>query len=130
MLGKKLGTVLIASAALVAAFAAPSAAAGQPDVSGQEFRTKVNQVHIWEDGVKVRTGRNTTTSKVVRTVNIGKHNANCQQKGDRVTVGQWTNTWWVWLPETTSGKGNGGWVTAVYVSGGNNNAKIAGIPDC
>ncbi|WP_030418162.1 hypothetical protein VM636_19865 [Streptomyces sp. SCSIO 75703] len=132
MLGKKLGTILVASTALVAAFAAPSAAAGQSGVSGQEVRVQANQVHIWQNQVAVRTARSTdsTKSKIVRRVDKGYHKANCQRTGDRVTAEGYTNTWWVWLTETSPGKKNGGWVTAVYVSGGVDNGKIPGIPTC
>ncbi len=49
--------------------------------------------------------------------------AYCQNEGDVVTDGSYRNNWWV---QVEAG-GPRGWISAVYVRGGNNMAPIPGV---
>ncbi|MDT0266542.1 SH3 domain-containing protein [Streptomyces sp. DSM 44915] len=88
-----------------------------------DSQAQANSVYVWENGVNIRE-RPTTDSRIVGTVNKGTHAANCQRKGDPVTIGDWQNDWWIWLAN------KGGYITAVYAQGGSNNQPHPGIPIC
>ncbi|MFB7051966.1 toll/interleukin-1 receptor domain-containing protein [Streptomyces vinaceus] len=59
----------------------------------------------------------------------GEHPFLCQRQGSPHTYGAYHNDWWakVVLREAT---GEGGWVNAVYLSGGDNDQPVPGLPIC
>ncbi|PWK65226.1 TIR domain-containing protein [Streptomyces sp. CG 926] len=63
------------------------------------------------------------------TVTQGEHPFRCQKRGPAHTYGAFHNDWWarVVLREAT---GDGGWVNAVYLSGGANDEPVPGLPVC
>ncbi|MEV8589249.1 hypothetical protein AB0424_20180 [Streptomyces sp. NPDC051180] len=62
-------------------------------------------------------------------VTRGEHPFLCQRQGAAHTYGAYHNDWWarVVLREAT---GEGGWVNAVYLSGGDNDRPVPGLPVC
>ncbi|MFF3217032.1 hypothetical protein ACFYYB_41240 [Streptomyces sp. NPDC002886] len=63
------------------------------------------------------------------TVIQGAHPFRCQKRGPAHTYGAFHNDWWarVVLREAN---GDGGWVNAVYLSGGDNDEPVPGLPVC
>ncbi|MFK0236982.1 toll/interleukin-1 receptor domain-containing protein [Streptomyces vinaceus] len=59
----------------------------------------------------------------------GEHPFLCQRQGPAHTYGVYHNDWWarVVLREAN---GEGGWVSAVYLSGGDNDQPVPGLPVC
>ncbi|MFE6130527.1 hypothetical protein ACFQ6Q_20085 [Streptomyces sp. NPDC056437] len=86
-------------------------------------------VHVWGSDVRVRSCQSTSCDLATteRLTNV-RVKAYCQidngEKG-RVTDGAYTNTYWVQI--ITPGR-TLGWISAVYVSGGNNNGPVPGAP--
>lgn len=86
-------------------------------------------VYVWASDVRVRTCQSTscdlaTTERLTRV----RVQAYCQMDGGadgRVTDGPYTNTYWVQV--ITPGR-TLGWISAVFVSGGSNNAPVPGAP--
>jgi hypothetical protein len=65
-----------------------------------------------------------TQCPVVAHINPGTYQASCQKEGEKVSDLGYTNTWWT---ELLTPDGKWGWVTNIYIKGGQ---KIAGVPDC
>lgn len=62
------------------------------------------------------------------TLFAGRNYFYCQSKGPTQSVGEHKNNWWLL---TDDDKGNDNvWVNAVYISGGDNFERIAGVPKC
>lgn len=57
----------------------------------------------------------------------GKQSFYCQSSGAEYTHAGFSNLWWAW---TESDQGTFGWVSAVDLAGGNNNAPEPGLPYC
>ncbi|MFG2867407.1 TIR domain-containing protein [Streptomyces sp. NPDC048338] len=70
-----------------------------------------------------------TGKPVTGLVNSGEHPFLCQRQGSAHTYGAYHNNWWarVVLREAN---GDGGWVNAVYLSGGDNDQPVPGLPVC
>jgi hypothetical protein len=76
----------------------------------------------WSSNVPVRSGT-TNASPVVRTIPAGSLvRVQCQKVGESVTVGQYTNDLWAYLPEYR------GYLTNIYFSYPEN--RLPDVPDC
>ncbi|MFI9817893.1 hypothetical protein [Saccharothrix variisporea] len=86
--------------------------------------TKKIDKYVWQANAPTkRFPQGTAAGKM----NKGKNYFYCQRNwGVRVTVGQWTNTWWA-LTDDDSGNRNV-WLSVVYIAGGNNNQPEPGLP--
>lgn len=65
-----------------------------------------------------------TQCPVVAHINPGTYQALCQKEGEQVSDLGYTNTWWT---ELLAPDGKWGWVTNIYIKGGQ---KIEKVPDC
>ncbi|MEU9118081.1 protein kinase [Streptomyces sp. NPDC048483] len=77
-----------------------------------------------------RTANSYTASfQQVGTLNMGTNYFYCQAKlGRRETYGKWTNVWWA---KTDDDSGNTGvYISVVYLTGGENDQPIPGLPVC
>ncbi|MET8557560.1 hypothetical protein ABZV64_21755 [Streptomyces sp. NPDC004959] len=108
------GTLLAGPAA-----AAPTAPAAPSASSG-------NEVYVWATGVNLRPCPRLSTACRPTGVRLGREYATvyCQALGDRVVDGPYENTYWV----EVAAHGQVGWISAVYVRGGDNNQPIPGVP--
>ncbi|WP_248869118.1 serine/threonine-protein kinase [Streptomyces halobius] len=63
------------------------------------------------------------------TLNMGTNYFYCQAKlGRRETYGKWTNVWWA---KTDDDSGNSGvYISVVYITGGENDQPVPGLPTC
>ncbi|MFD4740397.1 toll/interleukin-1 receptor domain-containing protein [Streptomyces virginiae] len=70
-----------------------------------------------------------TGKPLAGSVTYGEHPFLCQRQGSAHTYGRYHNNWWarVVLREANMG---GGWVNAVYLSGGDNDKPVPGLPIC
>lgn len=100
-----------AAVSLVAAAPAPQAAA-------------TTTVYVWASGVNMR-ACNSFSCPPYSGIKVSRMNvtAYCQNKGDTVRDGQYVNDYWV---QVDAG-GPRGWISAVYVSGGDNWGPIPGV---
>ena len=132
---KSAASLFVVSAALTGAVAmaptasaipsTPSAVSAQSAASGPSVSSKVavNQVTVWANDVNIR-AKAKTDAKVVGQVDQGTYPANCQRQGDTVEAGGYKNDWWVWLAN------RGGYISAVFVTAGNDMEPVPGIPKC
>lgn len=85
-------------------------------------------VYVWATGVNVRVCPEVSAAcPPISGAQIGKRwvTAFCQRTGSEVADGPYRNNWWV---QVDAG-GPIGWVSAVYVRGGNNDEPIPGLPE-
>lgn len=124
------GTATVAAALL--ALAGTSAATPAPSddravkCEAANHPAKRIDKNVWKpDAPTKRLPAGTKAGKM----NAGKNYFYCQRdwgEKHRVTVGGWTNTWWA-LTDDDSGFKNV-WLNVVYISGGNNNKPVPGLP--
>ncbi|MFJ9852570.1 serine/threonine-protein kinase [Streptomyces sp. NPDC101150] len=71
----------------------------------------------------------TSSFQQAGTVNAGTNYFYCQAKlGRRETYGKWTNVWWA---KTDDDSGNTGvYISVVYLTGGENDQPVPGLPTC
>ncbi|XVV05805.1 hypothetical protein ACQPW3_10615 [Actinosynnema sp. CA-248983] len=123
-------TAVVAAALLV--LAGTSAAEPTPTdtkavkCEAKNHPTQKIDKNVWQPGAPTkRLPQGTNAGKM----DAGKNYFYCQRNwGDkfRVTVGNWTNTWWA-LTDDDSGNKNV-WLNVVYISGGNNNQPVSRLP--
>lgn len=90
-------------------------------------------VYVWGTNVAVRAYESTnncmnypsTSCRLLGRVTQVYGQATCQKKGQSVTAEGITNNWWTFLDP--NGSVPGGWVSNIYIQGGQ---KITGVPDC
>ncbi len=90
--------------------------------------TSETQVYVWATGVNVRACPETSAAcPPIAGAQIGKRKvtAYCQRQGSQVVDGPYRNNWWV---QVNAG-GPIGWISAVYVSTGENDQPVPGVPD-
>ncbi|MFJ9817354.1 hypothetical protein ACIRU3_19170 [Streptomyces sp. NPDC101151] len=89
-------------------------------------------VYVWATGVNVRACPQVSAEcPPISGAQIGRRwvTAFCQRTGGEVTDGPYRNNWWV---QVNAG-GPIGWISAVYVRGGDNDEPVPGVPtdgDC
>jgi hypothetical protein len=83
-------------------------------------------VKVFKSGTNVRRGGSTQgqPDNIIGAIGIGEYNAITQAAGQEVVEGANRNFWWVKLA-TPVGEG---WVSAVRISTGGNDAPIPGVP--
>ncbi|MER0450022.1 hypothetical protein ABR738_36695 [Streptomyces sp. Edi4] len=84
------------------------------------------QVYVWATGVNVRECAGTSAScPPIGHAQIGKRwvTAYCQRQSTEVVDGPYRNNWWV---QVNAG-GPIGWISAVYVRGGDNDQPVPGL---
>ncbi|MFE0098719.1 hypothetical protein [Streptomyces sp. NPDC059009] len=106
---------LVAGAALLTVSLAPAATAATPT----QVRVPVN---VWASDVNTHADPY-TTSPVTGQVGPGTVEAVCQAPGGSVSYGEYYNYWWAQLD-------NGSWISDIFISGGNNDEPVPGIPYC
>ncbi|MEV0114460.1 hypothetical protein AB0H77_14585 [Streptomyces sp. NPDC050844] len=79
-------------------------------------------VNVWASDVNTHSGPH-TTDPVTGQVGPGTVDAVCQAPGGSVSYGSYYNYWWAQLDD-------GSWVSDVFISGGNNDEPVPGIPYC
>ncbi|KAA6212259.1 hypothetical protein CP973_22740 [Streptomyces albofaciens JCM 4342] len=115
---------LLAMAAVAGALTAvPTAQAAAPAVLG----TRDVTAYVWAGKVNVRWGPN-VWQPALGQVGPGNVSARCQTPGDQVTYGRYTNYWWALI--TIPGSGEMGYISDVFIRGGNNNEPVPGVPIC
>lgn len=99
--------------------AAPTAAAAPAGTSAYE-------VYVWATGVNLRQCPQVSQACRPTGVRLGREYvaAYCQAVGGRVVDGPYENDYWV----EVAAHGQVGWISAVYVRGGDNNQPVPGIP--
>lgn len=121
------GGMMVGSASAAPAEAPPGGSGGAPDRVSTTGDVKPSTVtkHVWRNAPSyharffgVRAG----------TLFAGNNYFYCQDTGRTHEYGQYKNNWWLY---TDDDNGNTGvWVSAVYISGGDNYEPIAGVPRC
>ena len=88
--------------------------------------TSETQLYVWATGVGTY-GRARRACPPIAGAQIGKRwvTAYCQSQGSQVVDGPYRNNWWV---QVNAG-GPIGWISAVYVSTGENDQPVPGVPD-
>jgi hypothetical protein len=84
------------------------------------------QLYVWATGVNVRDCPEVSAAcPPIQGAQIGKRwvTAFCQQQGTEVVDGPYRNNWWV---QVDAG-GPIGWISAVYVRGGDNDQPVPGL---
>jgi hypothetical protein len=76
----------------------------------------------WGSHVQVRAGTSTTSQVLTRLPAGVEALIGCQKQGEQVTIGQYTNDWWAYLPLY------GGYITNIYLSYPDN--KLPDVPTC
>lgn len=90
------------------------------------------QLYVWATGVNVRECAGVSAAcPPIKYAQIGKRwvTAFCQRRSSEVVDGPYRNNWWV---QVNAG-GPIGWISAVYVRGGDNDQPVPGLPtdsDC
>ncbi|WP_018565738.1 hypothetical protein [Streptomyces sp. PsTaAH-124] len=117
------GTLLTGPAA--AAPTAPSVPS-VPSAPSAPSAASGNDVYVWATGVNLRPCPRVSTTCRPTGVRLGREYAAayCQAVGDRVVDGPYENTYWVQV----AAHGQVGWISAVYVRGGDNNQPVPGVP--
>ncbi|WP_051836161.1 hypothetical protein [Streptomyces sp. NRRL WC-3742] len=108
----------LASAAALggALLASPAAAAPLP----------AYEAYVWASDVNLRPCPQLSDACRPTGVRLGREyvSAYCQALGDRVVDGTYANAYWV----EVAAHGQVGWISAVYVRGGDNDRPAPGIP--
>ena len=89
--------------------------------------TAESSVYVWATNVNVRVCPETSSAcPPISGAQIGRRwvTAFCQTTGSEVVDGPYRNNWWV---QVNAG-GPIGWISAVYVRGGNNDEPIPSVP--
>ncbi|MDX3453162.1 peptidase M23 [Streptomyces sp. ME02-8801-2C] len=84
------------------------------------------QVYVWATGVNVRACPETSAAcPPISGAQIGRRyvTAFCQRQGSAVVDGPYRNNWWV---QVNAG-GPIGWISAVYIRGGDNDQPVPGL---
>ncbi|KOT88542.1 hypothetical protein ADK86_32185 [Streptomyces sp. NRRL F-5755] len=97
-------------------------AAGAVPSAGADTRNVT--AYVWASNVNVRYAPY-LSERVLGKVGPGNVSAHCQNTGEQVTYGRYTNHWWTYI--TAHG---GGWINNVFIRGGNNNEPVPGIGIC
>ncbi|WP_066925789.1 hypothetical protein [Streptomyces sp. NBRC 110611] len=122
---KRAGALLVAGAAATGMLAmAPAANAASAAPAAETVTAAVPQAtaRLWATDVNARYGP--ARKYKIRTRHLsGNHRATCQVKGGTVVYGKYKNNWWTYLP-------NKGWVSDVFLKGGDNWKPVPGIPRC
>ncbi|CAM5681298.1 MULTISPECIES: peptidase M23 [Streptomyces] len=109
----------------VAAAAACGAAISMLGAAPAQAASNTVDVYVWATDVNMRNCPSFSCAPYshvkLSQVTVDAH---CQVKGDTVVDGPYANNWWV---QVTAG-GPRGWISAVYVSTGNNWEPIPGVP--
>ena len=127
---RRLVSVLFPIALLLAATAADSALAADPAPATCQHATGDRYdctFYLAGDGTSSGTPVNAPDGSLVGYLHKGTNWVNCQRVGSRVTSGVYYNDNWAY---TLADNNQPGWVNAVYASGGDNNGKFGGVPDC
>ncbi|QEU94170.1 hypothetical protein [Streptomyces kanamyceticus] len=111
--------VLMAVAGLLTLPFASAASAAAPAQGHAQLRVPVN---VWASDVNTHSGPH-TTDPVTGQVGPGTVEAVCQAAGGSVSYGSYYNFWWAQLDD-------GSWISDVFISGGNNDEPVPGIPYC
>ncbi|GAA3901533.1 hypothetical protein GCM10023084_62470 [Streptomyces lacrimifluminis] len=84
------------------------------------------ELYVWATGVNVRACPEVSAAcPAIAGAQIGKRwvTAFCQRQGTQVVDGPYRNNWWV---QVNAG-GPVGWISAVYVRGGDNDQPVPGL---
>lgn len=115
---------------LSSASAAPAAPVEEPPIdettTSQDVEASVVYKNVWRNAPSHYSSYFKTPTG--GTLNAGSNYFYCQSKGRTHSAHGYTNHWWL-KTDDDSGFSNV-WVSAVYISGGNNNEPIAGVPHC
>lgn len=108
----------------VAAAAVGSAAMSLLGAAPAQAASNTTEVYVWATGVNMRSCGSFSCPPYDRIkVSQMTVDAHCQLKGDNVVDGPYANNWWV---QVDAG-GPRGWISAVYISTGNNWEPIPGV---
>ncbi|MEV0373231.1 hypothetical protein AB0I10_25985 [Streptomyces sp. NPDC050636] len=106
---------------LVGTLAATATLALAPTATAAPAAAKV-PVNVWASDVNTHADPY-TTSPVTGQAGPGTVEAVCQAPGGSVSYGEYYNYWWTQLD-------NGSWISDIFISGGNNDEPVPGIPYC
>jgi hypothetical protein len=108
----------------MAGAAAGGAAVSLISAAPAQAAANTTTVYVWATGVNMRSCNSFECPPYDRVkVSRMKVTAYCQNEGDTVRDGDYVNNWWV---QVDAG-GPRGWISAVYVSGGDNWGPIPGV---
>jgi hypothetical protein len=123
-------SVLVVVPAGVAQAAAPAddapVASAAPATSCGNYGTM--NAYVWASGVRVRTHPSLSATAIGECGPSWVH-VDCQTPGDEVVDGSYRNNWWVFA-ESHVGNFYNGYISAVFIAGGSNDAPLPGIPTC
>ena len=82
------------------------------------------KVKVYADNVALRRGGSTRgPGNIIKRIGSGEYEALYQCAGQDVSEGGYSNYWWV---KIVAG-GDQGWVSAVLITGGNDNQPVTGV---
>ncbi|MEW1550653.1 hypothetical protein [Streptomyces tsukubensis] len=86
---------------------------------------RTTPVYVWASDVNMRTCSSVSCPKLGDHIRITRMtvNAHCQERGDTVRDGPYVNDWWL----KVEAGGPVGWISGVFVRGGNNWEPIPGV---
>lgn len=122
------GGLIFTSATGAPAHEPPSKGAASQEMSGDtdEVEASVVYKHVWRNAPShsARSYSSPTGGQLYG----GNNYFYCQNQGRNFSDDGYSNHWWL-LTDDDSGNSSV-WVSAVYISGGNDNERIDGVRDC